>query len=49
MKMEADEDMYNIRRLTPYTKVDALNHGDICNMPTILRRSARQQASGIKD
>src|SRR5687767_7612144 len=46
LKIGAVEDTYNIRRLTPYTNADTLDHGGICNMPTMLRRSARQQTSG---
>src|SRR5687768_2248091 len=49
LKVGAVEDMYNIKRLTPYTEADAFDHGGICNMPTMLRRSARQQTHGKKD
>src|SRR5687767_3365437 len=49
LKVRAVEDTYNIRRLIPYTEVDALDHRSVCNMPAMLRRSARQQTSGKKD
>ena len=41
LKVGAAEDMYNIQRLTPYTKVDALDHGGECNMQALPRRSDR--------
>jgi cleavage and polyadenylation specificity factor subunit 1 len=44
LRVGAVEDTYNIRRVTPYTKADALDHGGECSMPT-LRRSGRHQAS----
>ena len=49
LKVGAVEDTYNIRRLTPYTEAAALDHGGVCNMLTMLRRSARQQTSGKED
>ena len=48
LKVGAVEDAYNIRRLTPYIQADASNHGGECNIPTQIRRSARQQAL-VKD
>ena len=44
-RVGADEDTYNIQRLTPYTKADALDHGGECNMKAQLRRSVRKQTS----
>ena len=29
------EDIYNIRRLIPYTQADASNHGGECSMPIL--------------
>jgi hypothetical protein len=48
LKVGAVEDAYNIQRLTPYIQADASNHGGECNIPTQIRRSARQQAL-VKD
>lgn len=42
LKVGAVEDVYHIQRSTSYTKVNASNHGRECNMPTQIRRSARQ-------
>ena len=49
MKVGAVEDIYNIRRLTPYTVVDAPDHKGVSNMPAQLRRSIRLQTSGKED
>src|SRR5687767_13040845 len=40
LKVGAVEDNYNIRRLTPYTKANALNHGGECSMR--IRKSTRR-------
>jgi transposase InsO family protein len=44
LKVGAVEDAYNIQRLTPYIQAVASNHGREYNLPTQIRRSARQQA-----
>jgi len=44
LKVGAVEDVYNIQRLTLYIQADASNHGGECNIPTQIRRSARQKA-----
>src|SRR5688500_12206929 len=49
LKVGAFEGTYKIRRLTPYTEVDASNCRGVCNMPTQMRRSARHQTSGKVD
>ena len=44
LKVGAVEDTYNVQRLTPYIQAAASDHGGECNMPTQIRRSARQKA-----
>ena len=49
LKEGAVEHTNNIQRLTPYVKADVSNHGGECNMPTQIRRSARQQAKYLNN
>jgi hypothetical protein len=39
LKMHPVEDTYNIRRIIPYHKAPAPDHGEECNMPTAKNKS----------